>query len=435
MLLIYSTEVTNRLKYISELAFGELLGVRYRLTADPEEFRGYPGPKINYSAADTGEGLFIRSAGLLFENVVKLQDVQPWQMDSGNVIFGHGDAGSALPFDPFAASFYLVTRYEEYHSYESDKYGRFKFTDSISYRAGFLHEPVVNHWMLRLLEIIRKRYPEIEYRLQQYKFVPTIDIDHAFAYGHRKLYRILGSYWRDILKNNWDEAVSRTEVLLHRKPDPYDNYDFLDEVHRKYSVKPLFFVLFADYGGNDNNVTITAKAFHALLRRLDAQGTVGIHPSLSSNKHFSKLNTEIIRLSHVLDRDVNISRQHFLKINLPKTYRHLLDLGITDDYSMGYAGTVGFRAGIANDFPFFDLFTNNATTLRVHPVSVMDVTLRDHSRLDTAESLVKIRQTIDKVRSVNGTFVSLWHNESLSGLGRWKGWREVYQEMVEAAVL
>ena len=47
--------------------------------------------------------------------------------------------------------------------------------------------------------------------------------------------------------------------------------------------------------------------------------------------------------------------------------------------------------------------------------------------------MAKIENMIQTIRSVHGEFVSLWHNESLGDTGRWKGWREVYEEMVKLA--
>jgi hypothetical protein len=40
---------------------------------------------------------------------------------------------------------------------------------------------------------------------------------------------------------------------------------------------------------------------------------------------------------------------------------------------------------------------------------------------------------IDEVRSVNGTFVTLWHNHTVNDKDEWKGWRKVYEDIVEYA--
>ena len=280
---------------------------------------------------------------------------------------------------------------------------------------------------------IKKKYPGLKFNHPQYHFIPTIDVDHAWCYLGRTFARTMGGFGRSLLNGHFYEIADRFNVLAGMATDPYDSYAYIDSVHKPYANYPLFFILFADYGMNDNNVTITSKKFHLLLRELDRHGKVGIHPSLSSNKHLLKFEDEYDGLCEVLDRDVTISRQHFLKLSMPRTYRTLNQLGITDDYSMGYASNAGFRAGIAMPFPFFDLGREEVTPLMIHPVSLMDVTMKDYLRLSKVESIEKIGKMIQTIKSVNGEFVSLWHNESLGNASRWKGWNMVYNEMVKLA--
>jgi hypothetical protein len=68
------------------------------------------------------------------------------------------------------------------------------------------------------------------------------------------------------------------------------------------------------------------------------------------------------------------------------------------------------------------------------PFQVMDVTLHNYRSLNAEEALKKIKALMYETASVGGTFVSLWHNETLSGMDDWKGWREVYTEMTQLAV-
>ena len=136
----------------------------------------------------------------------------------------------------------------------------------------------------------------------------------------------------------------------------------------------------------------------------------------------------------MIHSEVIRSRQHFLRLDLPFTYRRLIDLGIKEDYSMGFASQVGFRAGTSLSFYFYDLDIEVETTLLIHPFAVMDGTLNEYMELpiDDAQHLVK--ELIDKVKSVNGTFISLWHNETLSDMNLWKGWRQVYEYMIKEAI-
>jgi hypothetical protein len=100
---------------------------------------------------------------------------------------------------------------------------------------------------------------------------------------------------------------------------------------------------------------------------------------------------------------------------------------------MGYATHIGFRAGTSLPFRFYDLGREEETGLLLHPFAVMDVTLRQYMRLRPDEAKVRIERLIDKVRITGGIFTSLWHNESLSEESEWKGWREVFEDMVKKA--
>ena len=433
MVLIFLPDITNRAQYIFKLFFDDLIGLDFTLTTSVEEFNNYQGPKINYSSNIIGKEIFIKPNRLLFEKDLNPLKIQLSEFEGLPVFFNNTDLQASLPFDPFAAGFYLVSRYEEFTPYKGDRYGRFRAEESLAYLGKFLRKPVVNLWAERVCELLIRKFPALRPKEKKFRFIPTIDIDHAYAFGHRKLIRILGGFSRDIGNGNFTNLVLRSKVMMGREKDPYDNYDLIRQIHEKYNVKPLYFVLFADYGNNDNNVTLHNKEFKTLIRRLDKQGEVGIHPSLASNRNFNLLKKEIYKLSHLLDSKVIRSRQHFLKISLPKTYRNLLKFDIMHDYSMGYATDPGFRAGIADPFNFFDLVENKETELTIHPVTVMDVSLRDYHGLNCEKARETIFSMIDTVRSVNGEFISLWHNESFSDMDRWKGWRTTYEEMVAHA--
>ena len=158
---------------------------------------------------------------------------------------------------------------------------------------------------------------------------------------------------------------------------------------------------------------------------------MGIHPSFSSYLDPHRLQTEVNRLASVLNRDVTKSRQHFLRMTLPRSYQRLIELDISDDYTMGYASQVGFRAGTASTFRFYDLETDATTPLRIHPFAVMDGTLKDYLNLSLTDCYNTILKVIDEVRKVSGTFIYLTHNETLGGEKRWAGWPEMYRKILE----
>ena len=434
MLLIYTSSVTNRLRYTCKLIFGDLLGTDCAFTSFPDEFTSYEGPKLVYAPEPLNGELFIRSENLLFEEHVHPLEPEIGMENYIPVLFQNQDRASALPFDPLAASFFMVTRYEEYERQRHDRYGRFPATSSVAFKGKFLELPVVHFWADMLLEMIQKRFPGLRTKRPVYHFVPTIDIDHVYAYKSRPLSRTAGGIARSAMKMDINDIIERFLVLGGTKPDPYDTYDYINGIHKKYGATPYYFILFADYGGNDNNIPVHSKSMRNVIRALDQQGMVGIHPSLSSNKHLRKLSKEHSGLCSMLERDVTVSRQHFMKISFPRTYRNLINLGITDDFSMGYASHPGFRSGMALPYWFFDLSRNETAPLKIHPVTLMDVTMKDYLRLTPEQSIETIHRLISMVRSVGGEFVSLCHNETFSESGRWIGWRNIYEDLLRFAV-
>jgi peptidoglycan/xylan/chitin deacetylase (PgdA/CDA1 family) len=146
------------------------------------------------------------------------------------------------------------------------------------------------------------------------------------------------------------------------------------------------------------------------------------------------LKKEKERLESITNTPIRKSRQHYLRFNLPETYQQLIDLEITEDYSMGYASQLGFRASTCSPFYFYDLDFEIQTPLKVFPFALMDTTLNDYLKNTPKQSLGKIRDLKNEVKAVNGTFITLFHNESLSDYLRWKGWKRLYESMVKISI-
>lgn len=433
MLLIFAPRQSERLSYITNLVFNRIMGVECLVTTAFPEYQRFTGPKFAYTHAAPEEGLFLDAHPLLWEPGIGNQNMTMGLYEGIPVFFRSSHPRSILPFDILAAAFYLVSRYEEYLPHQKDLHGRYQFSESLAYRGNFLGMPVVNLWVKKMERLLIAAFPELKPDPPPYRFIPTIDVDHAWCYLGRPWWRNAGGIGRSLLKMDFGEIFRRIRVLSGAKTDPFDTFAFIEECHHDNPALPLFFILHADYGGNDNNVTVTAPAFKTLIRSLDKVSRVGIHPSLSSGRQKEVLHSEITALSEILDRKISISRQHFLRFCVPDTFRLLNMEGITDDFSMGYPDNPGFRAGIASPFPFFDLRESRSTGLMLHPVTFMDVTFRDKLRLTPRQALETMESFILTVKEVGGELVTIWHNESLSGHGRWAGWEQVYPEMVRMA--
>ncbi len=433
-LLIYVPKLTQRIRYTFKLVFSDLLLMNYDLTTDLDYFLSADRPKMQYAGKPYSDDIFFKSHGLLLKRGIEVIPVDVVEYQGINAFFPSGDNMSAMPFDVFSAIFYLTSRYEEYLPFVRDKHGRFTAEKSLAFNLGFLSKPVVNIWALKLREILLKKYPNLKYSIRKYKFIPTYDIDTAWAYDQKGLARTLGGYFLALKRMDWDDIKERTLVLLRKKKDPFDTYDLQLNYQKKYGLKPVYFFLFARYSNYDKNINTRNRKFRLLIKRITDYAKIGIHPSYYSVEHPELLKKELEDLEKVVNKDVNRSRQHFLRLIMPNTYRNLMDNDIMDDYTMGYASKPGFRASICTPYYFYDLDIEHETTLRINPFAVMDGTLKDYMDLTPEDALIMVKDLIDEVKKVNGTFISLWHNESLSNRLRWKGWREVYEKLLEMAV-
>ena len=432
-MLILVPKTTNRLHYIFDLILKDLLGISFKFTTDNETFASFNGPKMHYGASRYWDEPFQKSTDLLFEHDITDQEHKIIDFQGLKALYPVYNDKSMFPFDIFAASFYLVSRYEEYLPHINDKHNRFQAEDSILFKMNMLEKPLVNIWAMEFGKKLQALFPAIKLKKKNFEFVPTYDVDAAWAYKHKGIFRTVAAFARDFFNFDFDEVKTRHRVIMGRQKDPFDTFDLQIQLQKELNLHPKYFILCGEYDLNDKNISLRNFEFQNLIKRLGDYADVGIHPSYSSYLNKEKVRTEISNLSHVLNREITMSRQHFLRLNMPLSYQILIDLDVTDDYTMGYPSQAGFRAGIADTFKFFDLEHDNVTSLNIHPFAVMDGTMRDYLSLDVEESYEKVTKLMQTVKEVNGTFILLWHNETLSDEKRWTGWLPLYRRILDYA--
>jgi hypothetical protein len=430
MVLIYADRISNRLEYTAKLIFNDILNTGVRFTDNVIVFRQSDAPGINYSATRFGNELFIRAGDFLFGESVEMPEISPVDYDGITGFFPASD-DSVLPFDPFASAFLAVSRMEEYSEGPVDSHGRFLPENSFLVRHGLLEKAIVNRWADCLAIKIRERYRHFTYSHSPFRFLTTIDVDNTFAYLGKGIVRSTGALLKCMAGRDWENFGKRLKVLWGRENDPYDTFGYLTQYFRGNEKQVKFFFHVGDIGKYDRQVSWKNRRFQDIIRNISGRFTTGIHPSYRSSKHHSPkiMMKEKKRLSEIIREEVTISRQHFLLLSFPQTYRNLISSGISEDYSMGYPGIAGFRAGTCTPFYFYDLIKEEATSLKIIPFMAMDVTLRQYLGLSPEDASEKIEMLMNEVKSAGGLFCSIWHNESLHDSGNWKGYREVFENM------
>lgn len=417
--LIYVNQISERIKYF-ETNFFAHRSLAISFTNNKQLFLEFEGTKLNYSNQDIDGCEQLLPASLLFDQEIRKIHIEASQWEDQKLLSFDAIA------DPLATIFYFVSRYEEYLPSVKDQHNRYLSKNSVLMMHFDLKqqnaERIFLAFMDRFFEDLSKSY-----RTQiQSAFIPTFDIDNTFAFQWKEGWRTWLSNTKDLLKGNKERRLLRRKVQNKEEKDPFDSYDAIRETMQKYPGK--IFWLLGDFKPFDKNIAWNHPLHQRLIRGLAAHCEIGLHPSYASNTEFSRLEMEKKRLETILNKPVLSSRQHFLKIEIPGTYERLLEEGFKNDYSLGYAENVGFRAGTAHPFLWFDLQSNSTTNLMIHPFAYMDGTLNEYLKLTPSDALPLVKQLMTEVKTFGGEFSFLWHNESFAESGIWKGWKWVYDE-------
>lgn len=429
MLLIYTHKITPRINYIFKHFFVRMLKIPITFTTKVNEFVAHNGPKITYSKTPLGSEFFIRSHDLLFEQGINDIDIKIYHWDDVPSFFPVGET-SAIPFDIFAASFYLVSRYEEYLPHVQDVHERFSFGESLAFKNGFLEKPLVNIWAFKFLELLKNKFPNYNYASREFKIISTIDVNMAFVFKHKGFVRTTGGFLKDLLNFKFINFRNRLLTILKFREDPYDTFSKLLKIKGENKVYTIFFFSIGDYTTFDKNISSSNINFKSLIKSVADYAKVGLQPSYFTFKNLEKLKKEKKRLEYIINRPVTCARQHYFRLSLPETYQNLIDVDMKEDYTMGYEKAVGFRASTCTPFYFYDLDYEIQTPLKIYPFAVMDITLKQHMRLSNEDSLSKILEIKNEVKKVNGIFISIFHNETLSENEYWNGWSDIYKTTV-----
>lgn len=408
-LLIFVPKITERVKYIFSFIGIDILGLDVDFSTNPEEFIQCTTAKFSYSEHAISNELHFKSQNLLFEENIQEQNYQ------------------TIINDPFAFSFLLISRYEEYLPYKKDSHGRFSYANSKTKNLYDIKHPFIDDFAFDLLKQLKTFFPNLKNNSRKYRWINTIDVDHAWIYKHKSLINTFLSLSKKILKTQFSAFFKQISIFLGIKKDPYFIYDSLE----KEKFKTLYFIPIGKKSNCDNNFQDSSQPYRTLICKLSKTQNIGLHPSYRSNKNIKILNSEKKTLDNLVNFKITKSRQHYIKLHIPETYQNLISVDIAEDYSMGYPDQIGFRAGTCTPFYWFDLKKNKKTNLKIFSFCFMDVTLKNYLKLTPERAFSEIKKLIENIKKVNGTAISIFHNDSLSDFGEWKTWRIVFEKTTE----
>ncbi|MBI1343961.1 MAG: hypothetical protein GC171_13590 [Terrimonas sp.] len=430
-MLLFTEQISPRLQYIAEFISQAYFGIPVRITTDISEYISADQLSVNYSNQQLkDEEFWVQPHSLLFEKGIGRQQVDCFDFAGQKAFFR---TGGDFPFDIFASTFYLLSRYEEYLPHTKDIYGRFAHKNALAFKEGFLQIPLVNIWMEEFKNALRSSGLSWVDSPKTFRFIPTYDIDIAFAYQGKGFMKTAGGLFRSFLKADFPSFSERLRVVGRGVRDPYDSFDWMDALHDQFDLQPLYFFLVPEKKGKyDKNILPSNPRMRSLVRKIADKYAVGIHPSWKSGDDENLLKEEIDRLREMTGRDIDSCRFHYVRFNLPGSYRQLIREGIRNDHSMGYGSINGFRASVADPFYWYDLEKEEQTGLLVFPFCFMEANSYYEQQYSVPETGAEILHYGKKVKSLNGMLITLWHNQFLGSSKEFSGLKEVYEGFIRS---
>jgi len=346
--------------------------------------------------------------------------------EDGNKPFAERREDGTVVFyaDIIAATFFMLTRWEETVSSVRDQHGRFPATASVAYKQGFLDRPIIDEYALILGAWLKTLLPGWEPQPSQFSVKLSHDIDYVRSASIR-------TFGGDILKRRSPvKALQTARQLIFREADPYLQgcYELAD-LSEEHGFQSAFYFMSADRSPFDSGYDPQEKSVQRLIHNLRRRGhEVGFHPGYQTFDNLERFHQEKQRMDLALGETRYGGRQHFLRFRAPDTWRLWEEAGLTYDSTLGYADHEGFRCGTCHPFQPFDIEQDRVLDLWEIPLIVMDVTLKQYRHLTPAEGEERILTLAQRCKAVNGVFTLLWHNTSLHG--EWAPWAAMYRRVL-----
>jgi hypothetical protein len=422
-----------RVQYIFEHLLQQIVPGKPEMTYARESPEGELRIYYGNSNAFEGVDIVIPSSGILNEGAAPYTDDIRGHLKSTELFFRDGNQYRAH-FDFPGVIFYLLSRMEEYgFTSRGDALGRFSSRDSLLADSGLLRTALVDRWTEAFRRIILAAKPEISLRPTSFEVLPTCDIDSFYAIKGRTVFHSGLSGINQLLRGDFPGFSERVSYHFGRKEtDPYDTLNELAADAEMLGAKLRCFVLFPWKKNDPRDRTGLDQLFNFREQLTTYNNRViwGLHPSLSSGGSGKNIAAEKDSLEQLTGKPATISRQHFLNLGLPETYRTLIEVGIKEDYSMGFHDAPGFRAGTSRPFFWYDLQNEEQTGLKVYPLVLMDASLRHYLKANSLQSHKLIDELLEETKSTKGIFSYLWHNSSLSNFDGWGAYKSVYKYMI-----
>ena len=429
MILIYTHQVNARIRYVFTHFFETYTANPIQITSVLETFIAHNGPKFSYTNHKLSNEFFVQANSLLFEQGVREHDIKISRWKTTPIFFPC-DQESSIPYDIFAATFYMLSRYEEHIPHLKDDMNRFYTNGSLAGKHKFANKPVVDMWAKQFLDCFSEFFPEILINPPKLRLQTILEVPEAFAYKSKSMLRTTVESVFDIFNLSFVKLFERFAVRLSFKPDPFDIYNSWIDLHKKYNIPTKVMFLFARPSANDRNISIFKHRFLKRIKEVADYIPTSLLASYQSTDQPQFLQIEVNRFSEIIHHPLIDIRQHLIRLRFPTTYDHFTKLGFVNDYSLQFVDYLGYRAGTGFPFQFYNLSKEHRSNLFIHPVVAHEAILRAKRFPRKARRLLEQCKTYNKEYGTPLTLVLT--NTILDERIKNKSWKRMFNEFLES---
>ena len=400
-------------KYIIDIFFNEFFGLAYMIEIGSKDYELTLANDKKFTIKDTFFNKFQKDLEYL---------------DKKNI------PQSIKELDVFSASFFMLTRWEEYVNKTRDNHNRFPVTESLAYKEGFLDRPIVNEYIQELKKKLLELDETLQFKRREFKITLTHDVDAPLL--HYNFIKHIKASIMDILQRKSIKLFCQRNIdyiltKLKLKNDAFDTFDYLMDISEKIGVKSYFFFMGKGVTSYDNMYSSSHSFIINLIKKIKSRGhLIGIHPTYDAYNNAILFKQEKEELEKNLQTKIEFGREHYLRFEVPTTWQIWEDNKMKWDSTLSYADKEGFRCGVCYEYSVFNILTRKKLKLKEKPLIVMEGTFAAYQKEVAPEEMEnKIVYLLEKVREYNGEFVFLWHNSSFR-TNEWKKFAYIYEKVL-----
>jgi hypothetical protein len=447
----YNSECESEKQYVVDFVLGEFLGlsISTSVTADTEGIvirrsndvrelrlratffdyaskhwlskRSLPDPAVNY----------IKTTDFFAPHSSLPEQIPTWDRSKETPFYRRGDQTNDLNVDLFGTIFLFLSRYEEAVTESRDKHDRLPANASLSGQANLLDRPIVNEYIELLWAAMTDIWPDLKRKLHIFSCRPSHDIDHPAKRWRR---------WPHVIKSTFTQLVQgrilaatrpvRNQLIYAKqsanqtwKNDPFDTICWImDRAEQAGTKSAFYYIPLATDARYDRGMPLSHPHVVDQWKRIHRRGhEIGLHPSYNTYKHPDAFADSVRTLREQfaaaeIVQPVVGGRQHYLRWDPITTPQLWEQNGLDYDSTLGFADRAGFRCGICNEFPMYDLGDRKPMLLRQKPLIAMEASIISDAYMGLGMSdqgfdqFVKLK---NQCRLYGGSFTLLWHNNLL----------------------